>query len=92
MPSPIKLTEAAFLFGPDFAVRRPMPCRVDRQFETLAIRCGSDMGRLESAVLRDAAGICARCGCRKACRRWLRTGVFKYAGDPRCPNAPLQHR
>jgi Family of unknown function (DUF6455) len=89
MPSPIMFTEAAFLFGPGFATRRPTSCRVGRQFETLAKMLGFDIGQLDPAVLRDAAGTCARCTCRKACRRWLRTGVFEYAGDSRCPNAAL---
>ena len=89
MPSPIMFTEAAFLFGPGFARRRPMPCPAGRQFETFAKMLGSDVDRLDPAVLRDAAGTCGRCACRKACRNWLRTGVFEYAGDPRCPNAAL---
>jgi hypothetical protein len=89
MPSPIMFTEAAFLFGANFEARRPMPCRDGRQLETWAKMQGSEIGRLDPAVLRDALGTCARCACRKACRRWLRTGVFKYAGDSRCPNAAL---
>jgi len=82
-------TEAGFLFGPDSAVRRPILCRAGRQFETLAKMYGFDIGQLDPTALRDAAGTCAGCACRKACRRWLRTGVFKYAGDSRCPNARL---
>jgi hypothetical protein len=89
MPSPIMFTEAAFLFGPGFTARRPMPCRVGQQFETLAKMNGFDTGQLDPAVLRGAARACAGCGCRKACRRWLRTGVFEYAGDSRCPNVAL---
>jgi hypothetical protein len=80
MPSPIMFTEAAFLFGANFEARRPMPCRDGRQLETWAKMQGSEIGRLDPAVLRDALGMCARCACRKACRRWLRTGVFKYCG------------
>jgi hypothetical protein len=89
MPRPIMFTEAAFLFSPDFATRRRMPCRVGRQFETWAKMQGFDIGQLDPTVLRDAAERCARCACRKACRRWLRTGVFEYAGDSRCPNVTL---
>lgn len=89
MPSPIMFTEAALLSERGSARRRPMPCPAGRQFETLAKMLGSDTGRLDPAVLRDAAAICGRCACRKACRRWLRTGVFEYAGDSRCPNAAL---
>ena len=89
MPSPIMFTEAAFLFGPGLAVRRPMPCPADRQFETLAKMHGFDSGEIDPTTLRDARATCARCACRKACRRWLRTGVFDYAGDSRCPNIAL---
>jgi hypothetical protein len=89
MPNPIMFTEAAFLLGPGFATRRSMPCRVGQQFETLAKMLGSDIGQLDPVVLRDAAETCGRCACRKACRRWLRTGVFEYAGDSRCPNIAL---
>ena len=89
MPSPIMFTEAAFLVGPSFMTRRPIPCRDGQQFETFAKMHGLDISQLDSTVLRDAAETCARCACRKACRQWLRTGVFEYAGDPRCPNAAL---
>jgi len=82
-------TEAAFLSGPAFAMRHPMPCRRGREFEILAKMHGCDIAQVDPAVLRDAAETCARCACRKACRRWLRTGVFEYAGDPRCPNVAL---
>jgi hypothetical protein len=92
MPSPIMSTEAAFLAGPDFAAPRARGCRADVPFETLAEMAGVDVRQLDPAVLREATGICARCACRKACRRWLRTGVFKYAGDSRCPNAALLRR
>jgi len=75
MPSPIMFTEAAFLFGPGFAMQRPTPCRRGREFETWAKMHGFDIGQLDPALLRDAVETCARCSCRKACRRWLRTGV-----------------
>ncbi|HVC57338.1 MAG TPA: DUF6455 family protein [Stellaceae bacterium] len=89
MPSPIMFTEAAFLFGPAVAAPRPMPCRSGQQFQTLARMEGTDLSRLDPAAVREAVEICARCACRKPCRRWLRTGVFAYAGDSRCPNAAL---
>ena len=92
MPSPIMLTEAAFLISPGFAAPRVRRCRTDRQFETLAKMEGVDIHQLDSAVLREAVGKCARCACRKACRRWLRTGAFQYGSDPRCPNAALLRR
>jgi hypothetical protein len=91
MPSPIMLTEAAFLSGPGFAAPRARGCRTDHEFETMAGMAGVDVRQLDPAVLREAVGKCARCACRKACRRWLRTGAFHYAGDPRCPNAALLH-
>lgn len=92
MPSPIMFTEAAFLFGPGLAVRRSMPCPAGRQFETLAKMHGIDSGKLDPTTRRDAAQKCTRCAARKACRRWLRTGDFDYAGDPRCPNIALLRR
>src|SRR6266702_156943 len=89
MPSPIMFTEAVFLFGPGFAMQRPMPCRRGREFATWAKMHGFDIGQLDPALLRAAVETCAHCSCRKARRRWLRTGVFEHAGDPRCPNAAL---
>ncbi len=89
MPSPIMFTEAAFLYDPILAARRPMPCRAGRQFETLAKMSGVDIDRLAPATVREAMQTCSHCASRKACRRWLRTGVFDYAGDPRCPNVAL---
>jgi hypothetical protein len=92
MLSPIMFAEAAFLAGRGSAAPRARGGRTDVPFETLAEMAGVDVRQLDPAVLRDAAGKCARCACRKACRRWLRTGVFKYAGDSRCPNAALLRR
>jgi len=89
MPSPISFTEAACLFGPGFAAPRARRACADVPFETLAVMEGVAIRQLDPAVLREATENCARCACRKACRRWLRDGVFKFAGDPRCPNAAL---
>lgn len=91
MPSPIMLTEAAFLLMPAFPARRARPCRADRLFETLAELEAVDIAQLDAAMLRQARGTCDGCACRRACRRWLRTGVFENSGDPRCPNAALLH-
>jgi hypothetical protein len=85
-------TEAAFVLGPSFAVQRARRCRVGREFETLAKMHGVDIDQLDPVLMREAIGRCAQCSCRKACRRWLRTGVFQYRGDPRCPNAALLRR
>jgi len=87
-------TEAAFLADPGsgFAAPRARHHCADVPFETLAELAGVDIRQLDPAVLREAAAKCARCGCRKACRRWLRTGAFNYVGDPRCPNAALLRR
>ena len=82
-------TEAAFLLSPELAPRPRRRCPPGRQFETLTQMQGLDLNRLDPALLREAADKCANCACRKACRHWLRTGVFTYAGDPRCPNARL---
>jgi len=89
MPSPIMFTEAAFLFGPGYAAPRARRRCADLPFETLAAMEGVDIRQLDPAVLREATEKCGRCACRKACRRWLRTGAFQHAGDPRCPNADL---
>ena len=89
MPSPIMSTEAACLFGPGFAEPPARGYCAGVPFETLAAMAGVDIRQLDPAVLREAMGKCARCASRRACRRWLRTGTFQYAGDPRCPNAAL---
>ena len=89
MPDPFMFTEAALLLDDGFAMPRPRPCPADRIFQTLAEMEGVDLGQLDPGVLREAVERCNRCACRKACRRWLRTGVFRYAGDPRCPNMAL---
>jgi hypothetical protein len=91
MPDPIMFTEAAFLFSPEFTSRSKRPCPPGKQFETLTEMQGLDLNQLDPAVLREAAERCANCASRKPCRHWLRTGVFAYAGDPRCPNAALLH-
>jgi hypothetical protein len=91
MPDLIMLTEAAFLLSPEFATRNKKDCPAGKQFETLAQMVETDLNRIDPAVLQEATNTCARCASRKACRRWLRTGVFAYDGDPRCPNAALLH-
>jgi uncharacterized protein YjiS (DUF1127 family) len=68
------------------------PANAGRQFETLAAAEQVDLRQLRPEVLREAMWTCARCECRAPCERWLRTGVWKYSGDPRCPNAALLHR
>lgn len=89
MPDLLMFTEAAFLTGPRFATPHPRHVSSNRVFETLAEMEGVDIDRLDPAVLRNAKVACAHCAAHEACRRWLRTGIFKYAGDPRCPNAAL---
>ena len=82
-------SEAGFRTGLCFAAPRARRCRSDRPFETLAAMAGVNIHRIDPDVLRNAVRKCAGCACRQACRRWLRTGVFPYSGDPRCPNADL---
>ncbi len=91
MPDLLMTTEAASLFGPGFATPRARRCRADRVFQVWAEMQGVDVNQLGPAVLYVAVERCRRYACRKACRRWVRTGVFQYAGDPRCPNAVLLH-
>lgn len=87
MPDLIMLTEVAFLSHSYFSSRNKRPCPADKQFETFTHMLGLKLNVLELATLKPES--CARCVCRKPCRRWLRTGVFNYAGDPRCPSAAL---
>ena len=68
------------------------PADAGRQFETLAAAEEADLRRLRPEVLREAMWVCARCASRVPCKRWLRTGIWNYSGDPRCPNAALLHR
>jgi hypothetical protein len=89
MPDLIMSTEAAFLLSPEFATRDKRDCPAGKQFETFSHMLEVDLNRIDPAVLQQATDTCTRCACRKACRRWLRTGVFAYGGDPRCPNAAL---
>ena len=91
MPDPIMFTEAAFLLSPEFAPRSKRRCPPGKQFETFAEMQGLELNELDPDVLHQAAARCATCASRKACRHWLRTGVFSYAGDPRCPNSGLLH-
>jgi len=65
------------------------PADAGRQFETFAETARIDLHHLSPAVLRDARWVCTLCECREPCKRWLRAGVWQYAGDPRCPNAAL---
>lgn len=89
MPSPIMLSEAAPMFGPSFTARTGVRCRNGEQFEILARMHGVDVAQMDPVVFREAKDSCADCACRKACRNWLRTGIFEYSGDPRCPNTAL---
>jgi hypothetical protein len=85
------LTEVAFLTHADHTVRHKRPCSAGKQFEVSREMQGLSPNQSEPAALKQAAESCIHCACRKACRHWLRTGVFDYAGDPRCPNAALLH-
>lgn len=89
MPDLIMCTEAAFLLSPEAARRSHRRRPPGRQFETFIEMQGIALDELDPAVRREAAERCASCASRKACRRWLRTGLFAYDGDPRCPNAGL---
>jgi uncharacterized protein YjiS (DUF1127 family) len=71
----------------DFLIKAPADA--GRQFETLAAAEQVDLRQLRPEVLREAMWTCARCECRAPCERWLRTGIWNYSGDPRCPNAAL---
>jgi hypothetical protein len=89
MPDPIMLTEIAFLFRAAPTPRRARQSRSRNPFKTWAELEKINTRKIGPAKLCEAAGACAGCPCCKQCRRWLRTGVFRYAGDPRCPNAVL---
>jgi len=89
MPDPIMFTEAALLYGPPFATRRERRPGSTSEFEIFAKMRGLPVGQLDPTTLRQAAEGCSQCACRRACRRWLRTGTFNYSGDSRCPNAGL---
>jgi uncharacterized protein YjiS (DUF1127 family) len=65
------------------------PANAGRQFEMMAELEGVDLTRLRAGVVREAIKTCSHCASRGPCERWLRTGVWKYSGDPRCPNAAL---
>jgi hypothetical protein len=65
------------------------PANIGLQFEKMARMLGTDCARLSPGAVHDAMQVCARCECRTACKRWLQTGVWRYDGDPRCPNAAL---
>ncbi len=61
------------------------------QFEALAGMARVDLHKLDPAVLREATWVCRRCETRTACKRWLRTGVWRSGADMRCPNAAIFH-
>lgn len=61
------------------------------QFEAMATAEDVDPNGLDPAALCKAIWVCGRCECREPCKRWLREGIWKYDGDPRCPNAALLH-
>jgi uncharacterized protein YjiS (DUF1127 family) len=65
------------------------PADAGRQFEKMAAIEGLDLDTLPAHAVREAMWKCTRCASRKECKRWLRTGVWQYDGDPRCPNAAL---
>jgi hypothetical protein len=65
------------------------PANAGLQFEKLAAMLANDCERLSPGAVHEAMQVCARCECRAACKRWLQTGVWRYDGDPRCPNAAL---
>jgi hypothetical protein len=69
----------------DFMIKGPADA--GRQFEALAAATQVDVHRLSPEVLRQATWACMRCACRAPCKRWLRSGVWEYGGDSRCPNA-----
>ena len=89
MPDLLMCTEASALFVLTVESRSAVHCTRGKQFETFAEMQGIDIDRLDPDMLHEAAQKCTVCACRKACRRWLRTGVFEYAGDSRCPNITL---
>jgi uncharacterized protein YjiS (DUF1127 family) len=67
------------------------PADAGSQFEKMAAIEGVDLEALPAHTVREAIWKCTRCASRKQCKRWLRTGVWQYDGDPRCPNAGLLH-
>ena len=89
MPDPIMFTEVAFFYGPPFRTSRERRTRPTSEFETFAKMTGFSVAQTDPATLRQAVEECTQCACRRACRRWLRTGTFNYSGDSRCPNAAL---
>jgi hypothetical protein len=87
----IMLTESVLLARPYVSPRNKRPCPAGKQFETYTQMQAVELNQLEPTAMKRAVETCTDCACRKACRQWLRTGVFNYAGDPRCPNAALLH-
>lgn len=65
------------------------PADAGREFGIFAQMQGVDVKRLPPDVVREAVHACAHCASRVPCKRWLRTGTWKYDGDSRCPNAAL---
>ncbi len=73
----------------DLDVMIDAPSDAGRQFEALAEAEGIDLQELDPEVLREAIAVCVRCQYRAPCKRWLRTGIWTYGKEPRCPNAAL---
>ncbi len=65
------------------------PADAGRQFEVMAKLEGVDLAQVDAGALREATWKCVRCDSRAPCKRWMRTGLWSYGGDPRCPNARL---
>ena len=80
------------LTGADLDELMKAPAEAGRQFEILARMAGIEPDRLRPEVLREALCTCTRCESGTACKRWLRTGVWRHDGDPRCPNVKLLRR
>jgi len=67
------------------------PADLGTQFETMAEMAHTALSRVEPAARRQAVWVCVHCTRRVACKRWLRTGVWRDGSDMRCPNAALFH-
>jgi uncharacterized protein YjiS (DUF1127 family) len=72
----------------EFDVLMTAPEDAGREFEIMAGMAGVDLQTLPPSVLRSAISTCVLCPSARACRKWLRSGIWK-GGDPRCPNAAL---
>lgn len=66
------------------------PNDAGNEFGTFAELAHTAFGRLDPAARRQAAWVCIHCRRRIACKRWLRTGVWRGDGSEMlCPNAGL---